>query len=136
MVTGYLARSIEHLYRYQSGLGAKVIVLNTTFNNISAISKWSVFIDGGNRCTRRKRPICRKSLTNFITKCCIEYTSPWAGFELTNLVVTGTVSIGSCKSNYHTITTTWSLEVAALFMTFSTLLHTRGLSCDMFTSHP
>ena len=26
---------------------------------------------------------CRNSLTNFIAKCCIEYTSPWAGFELT-----------------------------------------------------
>ena len=24
---------------------------------------------------------CRKSLTNFITKCCIDYTPPCAGFE-------------------------------------------------------
>ena len=30
----------------------------------------------------------------------------WAGFELTNLVVIDTDCIGSCKSNYHTITTT------------------------------
>jgi hypothetical protein len=29
----------------------------------------------------------------------------WAGFELTTLVVIGTDCIGSCKSNYHTITT-------------------------------
>ena len=39
---------------------------------------------------------------------CIEYTSPWAGFELTTLVpivATGTDCTGSCKSNYHTITT-------------------------------
>ena len=28
------------------------------------------------------------------------------GFELTTLVVIGTVCIGSCKSNYHIITTT------------------------------
>ena len=28
------------------------------------------------------------------------------GFELTTLVVIGTDYIGSCKSNYHTITTT------------------------------
>ena len=28
------------------------------------------------------------------------------GFELTSLVVIGTDCIGSCKSNYHTITTT------------------------------
>jgi hypothetical protein len=30
----------------------------------------------------------------------------WAVFELTTLVVIGTDWIGSCKSNYHTITTT------------------------------
>jgi hypothetical protein len=47
----------------------------------------------------------KKSLTNFITYCCVEYTSPWMGFELTTLVVIGTDCTGSCKSNYHTITT-------------------------------
>ena len=31
---------------------------------------------------------------------------PWAGFELTTLVAICTDCIGSCKSNYHTITTT------------------------------
>jgi len=30
----------------------------------------------------------------------------WTGFELTTLVVIGTDCIGSCKSNYYTITTT------------------------------
>ena len=33
---------------------------------------------------------CRKSLTNLITLCCIECTLPWAGFELSTLVVMGT----------------------------------------------
>jgi len=32
-------------------------------------------IGGRNRSTRRKQPICRKSLTHFITYCCIEHTS-------------------------------------------------------------
>ena len=32
--------------------------------------------------------------------------SPWAGFELTTLMVIGTDCIGSFNSNYHTITTT------------------------------
>jgi len=36
------------------------------FSNISVIS-WRSDIGGGNRCTRRKPPACRKSLTNFIT---------------------------------------------------------------------
>ena len=37
----------------------------------------------------------------------ILYTSPWSRFDLTS-VVTGTDCIGSCKSNYHTITATTS----------------------------
>ena len=53
------------------------------------------------RSTRRKPPTCRESLTNFITTCCIEYTSPWAWFEITTLVVIGTDCIDSCKSTYH-----------------------------------
>jgi hypothetical protein len=34
------------------------------------------------------------------------YTSPWSRFELTTSVVIDTHTIGSCKSNYHTITST------------------------------
>ena len=33
------------------------------------------------------------------------YTSPWSRIELTTSVVIGTDCIGSCKSNYHTVTT-------------------------------
>ena len=60
------------------------------------------FIGGGNR---RKPPTCHKSLTIFITWCCIEYTSPWTGFELTTLVVLSTDYTGSCKSYYRAMTT-------------------------------
>ena len=38
--------------------------------------------------------------------CCIEYTLPWTGFELTTLVAIGTNCTGICEFNYHTITTT------------------------------
>ena len=72
------------------------------FSYIMAVN----FIGGGNRSTLRKPPTCHKSLTNFITWCCIEYTSPWAGFELTTLVMIGTDCIGDCISNYQTITAT------------------------------
>ena len=51
------------------------------------------FIGGENR---RRTLICRKSLTNIITCCCIEGTSPWAGFKLTTLAVIGTEYIGNC----------------------------------------
>ena len=42
------------------------------------------------------------------------YTSPWSRFELTTSVVIGTDYIGSCKTNYHTITATtapWLLRI-------------------------
>ena len=71
------------------------------FSYIMAVS----FIGGGNQSIRRKLPNCHKSLTNFITWCCIEYTSPSTGFKLTALVVIGIDCTGSCKSNYHTTTT-------------------------------
>jgi hypothetical protein len=41
-----------------------------------------IFIGEENRSTRRKPPTYRKLLTNFITYCCIEYTSP-----LTELII-------------------------------------------------
>ena len=63
-------------------------------------------LGGGNCCTRRKPPTSRKSLTNFITHCCMKYTSPWVGFELKNVVVIPTDCINSCQSNYNTMTTT------------------------------
>jgi hypothetical protein len=65
--------------------GVRVIVFNATFNNISVISWLLVLlveetgVPGENH-----RPV----------------------FEPTTLVVIGTHCIGSCKSNYHTITTT------------------------------
>jgi len=46
------------------------MMFNPTFNNISVISWWSIL-------WWRKPQICCTSLTNFITSCCIEYTSPW-----------------------------------------------------------
>ena len=44
-----------------------VMVFNTTFNNMSAISLAISFIGGGNRSTSRKPPTRDKLLTNFIT---------------------------------------------------------------------
>jgi hypothetical protein len=36
----------------------------------------------------------------------VEYTSPWAGFELSTLMVIGTDCTAGCRSNYPTIMTT------------------------------
>ena len=61
------------------------------------------FIGGGNWCTRMRPPTYRKSLTIFYHIMSHQVYLPWAGFELTTLVVIG--CIGCYKSNYHTITT-------------------------------
>jgi len=47
------------------------MVFNATFNNISVRG--------------RENQTCRKSLTNFITYCWIEYTSPWTGLGTHNV---------------------------------------------------
>jgi len=89
------------------------MVFNATFNNISGMSWWSVLlvVETG---VPGKLPTCRKSLTNFITWCCIEDTSAWAGYEITTLVVKGTACISNYKSNYHTITTVSFLDLFVL----------------------
>jgi hypothetical protein len=53
-----------------------------------------------------KSSTCRKSLSSFITWCCMEYTLLSAVFEPTTL---GTDCTCSCKSNYRTITT-WNFK--------------------------
>ena len=68
---------------------------------------WTIFQlhRGGKFDWWSKPPTCRKYNANFITYCCIRYTSPWAGFELTTPMVIDTDGTCSCKSKYHTITT-------------------------------
>jgi hypothetical protein len=55
------------------------MVFNATFNNISAISWWSVLMVEETGVPGETTDL---SLTNFITNCCIEYTSPWTGYEV------------------------------------------------------
>ena len=81
------------------------MVFNATFNNMSIISWRSVLFVEETEVPGWKPSTCRKSLINFITLCYIEYSLPWAGFELTKVVVIGTDCIDSCKYNNHTITT-------------------------------
>ena len=80
----------------------RLMVFNATFNNICYIVVIS-FIGGGNRSTRLKTTDLSQVTDKFDH--IMLYTSPWSSFELTTPVVIGADCIGSCISNYHTITT-------------------------------
>jgi hypothetical protein len=76
----------------------RVMVFNVTLNNIADISWRSVLLE-------EETP--REKVTDKFFYHIMLYRAHlvWAGFELTMLVVIGTDCIGSCKSNYHMITT-------------------------------
>jgi hypothetical protein len=110
-------------YKQKLRFRFRFMVFNTTFNNISVILWRSVLLVEETRVPRENHRLVA-SLTNFITWCCIEYTSTWTGFELTTLVEIDTDSICSCKSNYHTITaTTAPLNIVTLLNWYNIPVH-------------
>jgi hypothetical protein len=79
-----------------------LMVFKATFNNISVISWWSVLLveeTGENHC-----PVAShwQTLSYNVVHLAM------SRFKLATSVVVGTDCIGSCKSNYHAITTTMS----------------------------
>ena len=54
------------------------------------------------------------------------YTSHWSRFELTTSVVIGADCIGSCKSNYHTITATTAPDRIMTYLISELILSTKS----------
>jgi len=78
------------------------MVFNATFNNISAVSWWSVLLVEETGDPRRKPLTCHlQTLSHNVASS----TPRLMGFKLTTSVVIGTDCIVSCKTNYYTITT-------------------------------
>jgi hypothetical protein len=83
-----------------------LIVFNTTFNNISVTSWWSVDETGLGE-NHQPGTSHWQTLSHNVVHL------PWSRFELTSVVI-GTDCCGSCKSNYHTITTMMGLLLMLL----------------------
>jgi len=81
------------------------MVINATFNNISAIS-WRSVLLVEEPDYQKKTIELSQGIDKVAIYCCIKYTSPSAGFEFTASVLIDTYCTGSLKANYHTITTT------------------------------
>ena len=83
----------------RKGLGLGVMVFSATFNNFSVISWRPVLLVEETGIPWEKTQTCHYHIMLY------RVHLAWVRFELTNLVVIGNYCIGSCKSNYHTITT-------------------------------
>ena len=84
------------------------MMFNATFNNISVISWRSVLLVEETGEPEKTTDLSK--ITDKLDRIMVyQVHIAWAGFELTMLAVIGTDCIGSCKSNYHMITTTAAL---------------------------
>ena len=102
-----------------------LMVFNTTFNTISVISWRSILLVEENQRIRRK-PTDLSQVTDKLHRIML-YTSPWRRFTFTTSVVIGTDCIGSCKSNYHTITATTAPSVSEMWPDKRVAFSGRGL---------
>jgi hypothetical protein len=64
---------------------------------------------------------------------CIECKPQWTGFELIILVVIGTDCTGSCKSNYHTITTMTGHLILCRTFVYQYLISLQTTNSDKYT---
>jgi hypothetical protein len=124
------------------GLGRfGVMVFKATFNNVSAISWWSVLLVEETRISGENNRPTASHWQTLWHNVVYQVHITWVGFELRTLVVIGTDCIGSCKYNYYAIMTTMTPKYyrknKLLFydiMMMCALYYTTVLNCISFYS--
>ena len=88
-----------------SVIRVRVMVFNVNFNNISVILCWSLLLVEETGLPEKTTDLSQVSDKLYYIML-HRVRLGWTGFELATLVLMCTDWTGSCKSSYHTITTT------------------------------
>ena len=90
----------------------RLYISNVTFNNISAILRWSTLLEEVTEVPREYYRHIRSHWQTFFSKPhVVESGRPCHGWQANFIVTIGTDCIGRCKSNYHVIVVTNSCKL-------------------------
>ena len=123
-----VVRSPVHFNWYFIIIFRIVMVLNATFNNISVLLWRSVLLVEETGILDKTTDL--QQVIDSLYRIMMDRVHlAWTVFELTTLVVIGTNYIGSCKSNYHAITTT-TVPLLLLLLSFRKRSHFNIQYCE------